>query len=72
MAGDPPVFGFGPQGWTCPKCGRVYAPFISECYACNQAATYSVPTTTPPDYACTCGTSLMCPLHNANSAKEQE
>ena len=24
------------KGWACPKCGRVYAPFISECYHCNR------------------------------------
>lgn len=22
-------------GWICPKCGRVYAPFILECAKCN-------------------------------------
>lgn len=26
-----------PQGWVCPKCGRVYAPFVAECHSCNQA-----------------------------------
>ena len=24
------------NGWTCPKCGRVYAPFIPECQHCNR------------------------------------
>lgn len=23
------------NGWTCPKCGSVYAPFVSECSRCN-------------------------------------
>lgn len=23
------------NGWICPKCGRVYAPFIPECQHCN-------------------------------------
>ena len=23
------------QGWECPKCGRVYAPFITECRHCG-------------------------------------
>lgn len=23
------------QGWMCPKCGNVYAPFIPECSNCN-------------------------------------
>lgn len=22
-------------GWICPKCGRVHAPFIMECFYCN-------------------------------------
>lgn len=24
------------NGWICPKCGRVYAPFIPECQYCNK------------------------------------
>ena len=24
------------NGWICPKCGRVYAPFIPECQHCNR------------------------------------
>jgi uncharacterized OB-fold protein len=23
------------QGWTCPKCGRVWAPFVPSCAPCN-------------------------------------
>ena len=23
-------------GWVCPKCDRVYAPHIPECYHCNK------------------------------------
>lgn len=23
------------QGWTCPKCGRVYGPAHHECVPCN-------------------------------------
>lgn len=23
------------NGWICPKCGHVYAPFVSECHVCN-------------------------------------
>ena len=26
-----------PTGWICPKCGRVYAPFTSECPYCNKS-----------------------------------
>lgn len=22
-------------GWICPKCGKVYAPQVPECYICN-------------------------------------
>lgn len=32
-----------PTGWICPKCGRVYGPFINECPYCNK-----------PDYTITC------------------
>lgn len=24
-----------PRGWECPKCGKVYAPFVAECSKCN-------------------------------------
>lgn len=24
------------QGWECPKCGSVYAPFMTECKKCNR------------------------------------
>lgn len=33
-------------GWECPKCGRVYAPFIGECNNCNQVKIYTNSTTT--------------------------
>jgi len=23
------------QGWTCPKCNRVFAPWVTECSYCN-------------------------------------
>ena len=23
------------QGWECPKCGRVYAPWVSTCFYCG-------------------------------------
>lgn len=24
-----------PMGWVCPKCGKVYAPDVKECFTCN-------------------------------------
>lgn len=24
-----------PKGWECPKCARVYAPTMMECWSCN-------------------------------------
>lgn len=32
-----------PTGWICPKCGRVYGPFMNACPYCNK-----------PDYTITC------------------
>ncbi len=26
------------KGWECPKCGRVYAPCVTECRSCNSVA----------------------------------
>ena len=26
------------QGWTCPKCSKVYAPSVQECIECNAVA----------------------------------
>lgn len=26
------------NGWICPKCGKVYAPFIAACLECNEKA----------------------------------
>ena len=28
---EPNYFYFGQQGWICPRCGRVNAPFMSQC-----------------------------------------
>lgn len=34
---DYEVPGFGvQQGWQCPICKRVYAPFVSECFNCGR------------------------------------
>ena len=29
---------WGQQGWICPKCGSVWAPFVSGCHNCNAGA----------------------------------
>jgi len=39
--------GFIPQGWECPKCGRVYSPTTSMCSCCPQQATTRTTTNTP-------------------------
>ena len=33
------------EGWVCPKCGNVYAPFVSKCVRCNCPT--NAPTSTP-------------------------
>lgn len=33
------LFTSGMQGWICPKCGRVYSPFIHTCEYCNNKIT---------------------------------
>ncbi len=32
---NPDYINWGPTGWTCPKCGRVYAPSQPTCLYCN-------------------------------------
>jgi len=27
---------YTPKGWECPKCGRVFAPWITECQYCGK------------------------------------
>lgn len=34
------------QGWQCPQCGRIYAPFVQECYHCNSFESTLTTTTT--------------------------
>lgn len=32
------------MGWTCPKCGNVYAPNVPTCFKCNAPALPQGPT----------------------------
>lgn len=36
-------------GWVCPKCGRVYAPSVKECYHCNNIKNDELFTPNRPD-----------------------
>lgn len=36
----PPTY--APQGWTCPKCGRVWSPSTDGCSPCNAVASAAV------------------------------
>ncbi len=48
------------MGWECPKCGRCYAPHVSQCVVCPLQATVSIGTST---VVCTCGQTGQCPVH---------
>ena len=37
---------FAPQGWVCPKCGRVYSPFMPMCLYCGDEVNVTVTTDT--------------------------
>jgi len=41
------------MGWQCPRCGRIYAPFVAECERCNTPATTTTGTYT--DVCANCG-----------------
>ena len=48
---NPDYPNFGPVGWTCPKCGRVYAPSQPYCLYCNdRRVTYATQTTIKPEW----------------------
>lgn len=32
---NPNYYNWGPEGWRCPKCGRVYNPSIPMCFYCS-------------------------------------
>ena len=44
---NPDYINFGPTGWTCPKCGRVYAPSQPTCLYCNDRRVIYATKTTP-------------------------
>lgn len=44
---NPNYINFGPTGWTCPKCGRVYAPSQPICLYCNDRRVIYATQTTP-------------------------
>ena len=50
-------------GWECPKCGRVYSPFVVQCnFCCGFTLTQSrLPVSVTP--ICTCGQTVPCLLH---------
>ncbi len=31
-----------PQGWACPKCGKIYAPDVPVCMDCNSERTQTL------------------------------
>jgi hypothetical protein len=35
-----------PAAWICPKCGRVWGPYVRECEACNSQIADGTPATT--------------------------
>jgi hypothetical protein len=37
------------EGWICPKCGSVYAPFVSGCWKCNHQSFGMAGTNYPAD-----------------------
>lgn len=37
---------FAPQGWICPKCGRVYSPTTPMCFYCGDETSTTQYTTT--------------------------
>ena len=46
MIWNPEYKAAGQNGWICPKCGRVYAPWVQYCPNCISNTVYTT-TTTP-------------------------
>lgn len=36
---NPNYQSWGPQGWRCPECGRVYSPTVPMCFYCSNKET---------------------------------
>jgi len=47
---DPNYINWGRQGWTCPKCGRVYSPDTPQCWYCNGGVKTMPSTTATPEW----------------------
>ena len=49
---NPDYINWGPQGWICPKCGRVMSPTQSYCLFCSQQGTtrYTGTTSAKPEW----------------------
>lgn len=48
---NPDYYGIQNMGWTCPKCGRSYAPSVSQCLYCNDSRViYATKTTAKPEW----------------------
>lgn len=48
---NPDYYGVQNIGWTCPKCGRTYAPNISQCLYCNDSrVVYATHTSAKPKW----------------------
>ena len=46
--GEIKIYAPSPQGWSCPQCGSVYAPYVTECWRCAQPIVVTSGTTDPP------------------------
>ena len=40
------------NGWICPKCGRVYAPWVDKCQYCGCSTITYTPPTCPCQWWC--------------------
>lgn len=62
-------------GWECPRCGRCYAPIVTQCHACGPNFVNDISTTIVwPIARCTCGdppttAATACPLHGQPAAR---